>query len=88
MSLNTGRLAARAEELERNPQNLAILTPRFATKFTTWKHPSHAEGAYPQNCIVEQTRNEVSEMHFDKIPESFDIAVLGNELQDRGVFLL
>ena len=29
---------------------------------------SHAEGTYPQNCMVEQPRNQVSEVHFDKFP--------------------
>ena len=33
VSLNTGRLAAKAVELERNIQNFAIPTPRFARKF-------------------------------------------------------
>ena len=35
VSLNTGRLAERASELEGNPQNFATLTPRFARKFST-----------------------------------------------------
>ena len=46
----------------------AISTPRFARTFSTWTPPSHAEGACPQNCMVEQPRNQVSEMHFDKFP--------------------
>ena len=70
MSLNTGRLAERANELERerDPQNLAISTPRFARNFSTWNSPSQAEG-YPQNCMVELPRNQVSELHFDEIPD-------------------
>ena len=67
--LNTGRLPPRSDELERNTQNCAIRTPRFAREFSTWNPPSHAEGAYPQNCMVEQPRNQVSEMHFDKFPD-------------------
>ena len=35
-----------------------------------------------KNCLSEQPRKQVSEMHFDKTPQSFDIPVLGNELQD------
>ena len=66
--LNTGRSEARMDELQRNTHNLAVPTPRFARKFSTWSHPSHVEGAYPQNCMVEQPRNQVSEMHFDKFP--------------------
>ena len=65
MSLNTGRLADRAKELERNTENFAIPTP----KFSTWNPPSHAEGIYPQNCMFEQPRNQVLEMHFDKFPD-------------------
>ena len=66
MSLNTGRFADRAKELERNEQNSAIPTPRFARKFSTWNPPFHAQESCPQNCMVEQPRNQVSEMHFDK----------------------
>ena len=43
VSLNTGRLAERANEFERHTQNLAILTPRFGRKFSTWNPSSHAE---------------------------------------------
>ena len=59
VSLNTGRLADRVNELERNTHNFAIPTPRFARKFSSWNLPFHAEGAYPQNCMVEQPRNQV-----------------------------
>ena len=48
VSLNTGRLAARTDELERNTQNFAPPTPRFARKFSTWNPPFHAEGVYAQ----------------------------------------
>ena len=63
VSLNTGRHAAKAEELETKNQ-------RFVKKFSPCNPPSHAEGAYPQNCMVEQPRNQVSEMHFDKSPNA------------------
>ena len=66
--LNTRKSAARVDELERNTQNLAIPTPIFARMFSTWNVPSHAEGAYPKNYIVEQPRNQALEMHFDKFP--------------------
>ena len=71
--LKKGRPAERANELERNPQNFTTPTPRFARKFSTWNLPSHAEGAYPQNCMDEQPRNQVPEMHFDKFPDPFTI---------------
>ena len=38
----------------------------FAKQFSIWNPPSHAAGAHPHNCMVEQPRNQVSEMHFDK----------------------
>ena len=68
VSLNTGRLADRANELDRKTQKIATLTTRFARKFPTWNPPSHAEGAYLQNCMVDQPRNQVSQMHSDKFP--------------------
>ena len=73
VSLNTGRPAERANESERHTLNSAIPTPRFARKFSTWNPPSHAEGAYPQICMVELPRNRVSEMHYDNIldPSTF-----------------
>ena len=40
VSLNTGRPAAKADELERNTGNFAIPAPRFARKFSTWNPPS------------------------------------------------
>ena len=42
----------RADDLDRNTQRFAILTARFARTFPTWNLPSHAEGAYQQNCMV------------------------------------
>ena len=73
ISPNTGRSVASMAESERNTQNFAIPTPRFARKFSTWNPPSRAEGACPQNCMVEQPRNQVSEMHFGKFrnPSTF-----------------
>ena len=49
VTLNTGRPAARADELQRNSHNFATATPRFARKVSAWNPPSHAEGARPQN---------------------------------------
>ena len=69
LSLNTGRPLAKMKELERNTQNFAIRTPRFAREFSICNPPSHAEGGYPQNCMIEQSRNQFPEMHFDKFPD-------------------
>ena len=49
VTLNTGRPAARADELERNSHIFSLATPRFARKVSAWNPPSHAEGARPQN---------------------------------------
>ena len=37
---------------------------RFARIFSTWNPPSRAEGASPQNCKVEEPRNQISEHEF------------------------
>ena len=58
------------EELERNTQIFAMPTPRFARKFSTWNPPSPAEGPDPQNCLIEQSRNQVSVMHSDTFPDT------------------
>ena len=72
---NTGRSTARIGDLERNIQNLPIPTTRFARKFSTWNPPSHAEGAYSSNCMVEQPRNEVLERAGRISGRSQDVAV-------------
>ena len=63
VSVNTGRSGPRTDELERNTQNFAIPAPRIARKFSTWNPLSHAEGASPQKCMVEQPRNQASTFH-------------------------
>ena len=45
MSLNTGRSVAKIDESERNNQNLALPTPRFARKFSTW-NPGVWDGTF------------------------------------------
>ena len=56
LSLNTVRSVAKIDELERNIQNFAIRTLRFARKFSTWNSLPHAEGAHLPSCMVEQPR--------------------------------
>ena len=67
VSLYTGRSIAKKKELERHVQNFALPTPRYARKFSTWNPPSHAERADRQNCMVEQPRNQVSDVHFHSV---------------------
>ena len=51
-----------------------IPTPRFA-------------GNDPQNFMVGQTKNQIEEMQFDKLPCALFLLMTGNELQNRSVFL-
>ena len=67
--LSTERSAARINETKKDTQSFtAIPTPRFAGHVPTWNPPSFAEGSYPQNYVVEQPKNQISDMHFDKFP--------------------
>ena len=85
VSLNTGRPAAKADESGRNSQNLAIPTSRSARTFSIWNPPSHAEGAYPHNCMVEQQKirsrrcisiNSLILRHFKwEVPEACDVRI-------------
>ena len=54
LSLNTGRSFAENGGMRKN-QEVVNLDP-----------PSHAEGAYPQKCMVEQERAQVLEVNFDE----------------------
>ena len=38
----------------------------FARKFSAWNPPHHAGGTYPQNCMIENPRSQISDLHFDK----------------------
>ena len=73
--VDTGRIAERASVLDRNHQNRAIPTPRFARKSSTWNSPSHAEGTYRQNCTIHFLGITISELHFK------------DEFQDRSMLL-
>ena len=44
--------AARINETNRETQSLALPTPRFARKVSTWNLPKIVKGAYPQNIMV------------------------------------
>ena len=73
VSLNTGRLADRVKQLERNTQNFCNTHTEICKEVFNLESFSHGEGAYPQNCMVEQPKNQVSEMHFEKFldPSTF-----------------
>ena len=70
----------------RHIQNFTLRTPRFVGKFSIWIPPSHAEGAYPQNCTVAQQKNQVSEMRFDNFLNPSTFSVLEDELQNQDMF--
>ena len=63
--IDVGRLAGRWEALGKEPQNGATTKPRFAKKFTTLNPRPHAEGTYPQNCLMEIPTHQISDLHFD-----------------------
>ena len=85
VSLNPGRLANRSNEMERNIQIVAIHT-EIRKEFVNLKiRPSHAEGTCPQNCIVEQPKNQVSEMHFNTFPDPPHFSVGKRVLRPRYV---
>ena len=64
MRPSTGRLVARSEEQNRD----TIPTRRFARRPSTRDSLYPAEGAYPQNYMVDQQQLQISELHFDNIP--------------------
>ena len=49
-------------------KKLQYLRRDWQGRFQLGMLPLNAEGAYPQDCTVEQPRNQVSDMHFDKSP--------------------
>ena len=39
---------------------------------STWNPLSHAQGTYRQNCVIELQKNQISELHLDKFPDTSD----------------
>ena len=64
----------------RSEQGHTIPTPRFARKSSTWNLPSHAEGMFPHNYMVDQRRLQISELHFDKFPTPSTFLVLEDKV--------
>ena len=73
--IDTGRIAEQGQELRRKPQSHTIPTPRFAWKFSAWNPLNHAGGICPQNCSMENPRNQISDLHFDKFFDTSDFQV-------------
>ena len=61
---SAGKLVARSED--RNQET--IPTPRFARRPSTMNSFFPAEGGYPQNYMADQTKLQISELHFDTYP--------------------
>ena len=55
------------------PQDSTIPTPRFERNFATWNHQNRTGGTYSQNCMMENPRNQISELHFGEFPDSADL---------------
>ena len=68
--IEKGKIAEQREVLRIELQNCTIPGPRFVRKFSTWNPLYHAGGTYPQNCMMECLRNQISELHFDKFPDT------------------
>ena len=65
-----GKIAERRKVFGKEPQNCSIPTPRFAKKVSTWNPLFQAEGIFLQNCVMEIPRNQISELHFGKFPDT------------------
>ena len=61
---STGQPVARSEERNRE----TIPTPRFVRRPSTLNSFFPAEGVYPQNYVADQSRQQISELQFDKFP--------------------
>ena len=70
--IDTGKIAEQGNGLRKEQQNHTIPPPRFAKKFSTWNPLYRTGEAYPQNCLMENPRNQISDLHFDKFPYSSD----------------
>ena len=68
--IDTGNIAEQREGPRQRPQNHTMPTPRCARMFSTWNPLYGTGGTYPQNCMVELPKYQVSEMHFDKFPDT------------------
>ena len=68
--VDTGKIAEQGEGLRKEPQNHAIPTPRFARKFSTWNPFYRTRGTHPPKCMMETPRNQITELHFDKFPDT------------------
>ena len=46
--------------------------PRFARNHAIWNHSHRTEGTFSQNCVMENPRNSITELHFCNFPDSGD----------------
>ena len=64
--IRPGKLVDRADVLEKILKFCNTHTEICMAVFNLESFRSHAEGSHLQNCMVEQLRNQVSEIHVDK----------------------
>ena len=75
--LDTGKIAEH-RGVRDEPQGSTIPTPRFATLNPFFR----TGGTYSKNCMLENPRNQISELHFGTFPDSADFSVLEGQFQD------
>ena len=68
--LSAGNPEARNDETNEDTRSLKNPEPRFDGKVPTVNLPMF-QGAYPQNSMVEQPNNHISDLHFDKSPPPY-----------------
>ena len=83
---NTGRLVARIDETNQDTQSFAIPNPRFVGNVPTMNLPSSAEEVCPNNFMVGQPKNHISNMHFEKFHTPSSLQGWEDELRIRSVF--
>ena len=84
-SLNRGRLAERANDLEKTYSQFCNTYTEICKELSTWNPHCHAEGTDPLNLHGWITEESGLGNAFRQIPKSFDISVL---VQDRGYVIV
>ena len=73
VDLSMGRPVARTDEPKRETQSETIFHPKFVRTLPTVELPSYKVEAYPQSFKVEQPKNNISDLKFEKFstPSTF-----------------
>ena len=62
--IDVGKIAEQRKVLRKEPPDPTIPTPRFARKVATWNPLYRAGRTYFQNCLMQNPRNQILELHF------------------------